>query len=386
MKILYVGHTRFPTEKAHGRQIAEVCGAMAGLGHAVTLVTPGVRTPITETPFTYYGIPQNFSWKRTESFDALHHPFIPQFLAFMIGIHSFRRTLRSFLSGNQFDLLYCRSHVVLPVLLASKIPTIIELHTLPHSGKRSFVNLCNRCARVVCLTTPMRDELVSLGVHADHIVVEGDAVRFSELRSVPPLTELKERFVSSPVIGYVGSLVARNSLEKGVGELIRAFAIMKGWGISFRGLIVGGPDSWKKRYEEDAGRLGLSGDIIIFTGHVPASSVSSFLQKCDLLVYPAPASRHPYFLRDTSPLKIFEYMAAGKPIVTADLPPIHDVLDSTTATFFRPGDPKDLAESIRRVLAEPDVSHAKAARARARVEQHTWERRMERILATVPHS
>jgi glycosyltransferase involved in cell wall biosynthesis len=99
-----------------------------------------------------------------------------------------------------------------------------------------------------------------------------------------------------------------------------------------------------------------------------------------VLVYPAPKTHHPYFLRDTSPLKIFEYMAAERPIISADLPPIRDVLDESTAYFFRPGDSADLARVIRHVMDNRAEAQQKAKAARAKVAHYTWEERMKRIL------
>jgi hypothetical protein len=60
MRIAYVTHTRFPTEKAHGGQIASVCHALSELGHTVTLFQPTVWNAITQDPYKYYGLPESF--------------------------------------------------------------------------------------------------------------------------------------------------------------------------------------------------------------------------------------------------------------------------------------------------------------------------------------
>ena len=123
--------------------------------------------------------------------------------------------------------------------------------------------------------------------------------------------------------------------------------------------------------------------VLRFEGHVESSRVSGFMCACDVLVYSAPKSDHPYFTRDTSPLKIFEYMAAGKPIVCADLPPLHDVLDDSLAYFYTPGDSRDLAHKIAEVMDHPEEAAERAARSRRKVEEYTWEKRMQRLLARV---
>jgi glycosyltransferase involved in cell wall biosynthesis len=380
MRIAYICHTRFPTEKAHGRQMAEVCSAMGVLGHEVTLLAPTVHTPIKQSASSYYGVPDNVQVKKLQTFDALHSRFVPMPLAFLFGMRSYRKTLGQYLASETFDLLYCRSHAVLPPLLASGAKVIVELHTLPRSKKRAFAWLCNRCERVICLTTPMRDELIKWGVDAAKIIVEGDAVDEKAFMDQKPLIS------DQPVIGYVGSLVARNTLEKGVAHLVEALALLKKEGVPVRGMIVGGPDDWKKKYEQRAADLSLTEADVIFTGRVAASDVPAMLKTCDVFIYPAPASKHPYFMRDTSPLKIFEYMAAGCPIISADLPTIRDVLDESTALFCKAGDGHDLARAIKETLQDPEAADRRAAAARQKVEEHTWKKRMGRILDHVVQS
>ena len=218
------------------------------------------------------------------------------------------------------------------------------------------------------------------GVDAAGVMVEGDGVRSSSVNPLPSVHVFEERFRLQPVIGYVGSLVARNTLEKGVRILIDAFAMLKQQGIPFRGLIVGGPKSWKERYERDAHHAGLSAEDIVFTGHMPAREVPSLMLSADILVYPAPATNHPYFQRDTSPLKLFEYMASMRPIITADLPPVRDILSEQSAWFFSPGDAEGLAAQIQYILLHPAEAHAKVVAAGMLIPLHTWEKRMERIL------
>jgi glycosyltransferase involved in cell wall biosynthesis len=116
---------------------------------------------------------------------------------------------------------------------------------------------------------------------------------------------------------------------------------------------------------------------------LPWEVIPSFLAACDILVYPAPKSNHPFFQRDTSPLKIFEYMAARKPIVMADLPPLRDILSEATAFLCEPGDPESLADAIERALKHPEEAQAKAERAWEIVQEHTWEKRMRRIMGKI---
>ena len=396
MRITYVTHTRFPTEKAHGFQVASVCQALARLGHTVALLTPTVGNAIEENPLAYYGMPSSaFSVVRLQNFDALSSRWVPGKLAFFVAMHSFRHALSAFLPLHHTDLFYARTPQVLPPLLATGIPVVLELHTLPRMARRAFLMRCRRCIAVICLTQTMRDVLLSWGLDAEHVFVEGDAVdliRFtlserSESNGFSPQKEkAKAQWLlpqGRPIIGYVGSLVTGDALEKGVRELIDAVALLQTQGRAVFGWIVGGPNVWREKYIREARTRGLSENDVRLEGIIPFAAAPSALCSCDVLVYTAPASGHPYFTRDTSPLKLFEYMAAGRPIVCADLPPLRDVVDESVVRFCIPGDPQSLADALAWVLDHPEEARQMAERAKERVKRYSWEARMERILVSM---
>ncbi|TSC59490.1 MAG: group 1 glycosyl transferase [Candidatus Peregrinibacteria bacterium Greene0416_62] len=381
MRIAYVTQTRFPTERAHGYQVAQVCHAVASLDHEVTLVTPTVGAVPVESAFSFYGISENFRIERLQQFDALSSPFVPGQCAFAIAMLSYRFALKKFFETCTPDLLYIRTPILLPVLLDTKIPVILELHTLPKFFKRRFVRMANRCRLVICLTKAMRDELLSWGCDPRRMLVEGDGVDHERFYNLPEARLAAQDWAlptDRTVVGYVGSLVTRDTLEKGVAELIDAVALLRKKGSPVFCWIVGGPSSWLGTYKRRAEERGLTVKDIRFQGAIPVRRVPSAIAACDVCVYPAPKSRHPYFLRDTSPLKLFEYLAARKPIVCADLPPIRDIVSDRIVHFCVPGDAESLAQAIMQAIEHP--LHHPEERADI-VHRHSWVQRMERILA-----
>jgi glycosyltransferase involved in cell wall biosynthesis len=83
----------------------------------------------------------------------------------------------------------------------------------------------------------------------------------------------------------------------------------------------------------------------------------------------------------TSPLKLFEYMAAGVPVVASDLPALREVLrDGENAVLVAPDDPGALAQGIRRVLEDKPLADRLAAQARRDAQAHTWTARAQAIL------
>ena len=385
MRITYVCHARFPTEKAYGKQIAEVCTACATLGHEVELLCPSVRNNVHESAANFYGLPEKFSVRYLHHFDPTAHWWVPGKLWFRITMFLYRRSLVSFLKKNRPNLVYVRSPYLLRPLLKTKLPVIIELHDLPRYGRGKFVEACNEARRVVCLTQPMRDELIKWGVEKVKMIVEGDGVALSRFEDLPTQDEVRKRWdlpSDLPVLGYVGSLVTRNTIEKGIPELIDALALLKEKGEKVFGWIVGGPESWIRKYQKYARSKNLTGAELRFLDRVSAADVAAALSACSAFVYPAPASDHPYFQRDTSPLKLFEYLATGKPIVCADIPPIRDAVDDKSVVFCKPGDAQSLADGISLALAEGEDETRKARRAEL-ASWYSWKNRMGRILDSI---
>jgi glycosyltransferase involved in cell wall biosynthesis len=82
-----------------------------------------------------------------------------------------------------------------------------------------------------------------------------------------------------------------------------------------------------------------------------------------------------------SPLKIFEYMAAGLPIVTSDLPVLREILEpGRDAAMTPPGDADALAVAVRALALDPQERLRLAQSAHERLASNTWDTRAARIL------
>lgn len=383
MKIAYVSHTRFPTEKAHGHQIARVCEALCHLDHTVTLLSPDVHTGVRRDHTAYYHLSQTFTHQKIPTFDALHSPWIPGRFAFLCTMRSYRKSLQQHFVDHQYDLLYARSPHLLSTLLNVGMPVVLELHTLPRRKTVRFIMQCNACTLIVCLTKAMRDELVQWGVEKHRIIVEGDAVDLDRFAKLSSNSTAKHHFhlpEDRPVVGYVGSLVTMDRLEKGVNVLIRAIRDLKKTDHNPVLFVVGGPQIWLDRYRKLAIEIGLTDDDIVFHEPVASKLVPDAIAACDVCIYPSPKTKHSYFMRDTSPLKLFEYAAAGKPIICADLPPVRDVFTKEMVRFVHPGSVSSLAGAIREFLEDSSAYKKRATYAKKVMKDHSWEKRMARIL------
>jgi glycosyltransferase involved in cell wall biosynthesis len=161
---------------------------------------------------------------------------------------------------------------------------------------------------------------------------------------------------------------------KGVDVLIHALERLR----DARALIIGGlpgePDL--DRAKALARHAGVD-DRIEFTGLVERSRVPALLARADILVLPTVATASAIY---TSPLKLFEYFAAGRPVVAADLPPVREIVrDGENGLLFTAGDSESLAASVRRLQADPRLAARMALTSSAEARQYGWDRRAERL-------
>jgi glycosyltransferase involved in cell wall biosynthesis len=125
--------------------------------------------------------------------------------------------------------------------------------------------------------------------------------------------------------------------------------------------------------------LGL-GHRLTITGLVRPAEVASRLADASYLVLPNTASSTSD--RYTSPLKLFEYLHLGRPIVASDLTAIREVLtDGQTALLVPPGDSDALAHALQRLAADPALAEALGSAARALADRYTWSARAGRLEA-----
>ena len=125
----------------------------------------------------------------------------------------------------------------------------------------------------------------------------------------------------------------------------------------------------------------LSCGNVLLTGWLGPEALRDHLAAADVLLIP-PSSRPLLEARRTLlPLKLYQYLAAGRPIVAPDLPDIREVLDGDNALLVAPDRLEDGVMALRRLLAGPDLSAKLAKAALQTAKRYTWVSRGQRLLA-----
>lgn len=115
---------------------------------------------------------------------------------------------------------------------------------------------------------------------------------------------------------------------------------------------------------------------------MPPATVPLYLRAADLLVIPNSA-KDADSARFTSPMKLYEYMASGTPILASNVPSLREALTEETALFVTPDDAAALARGVSESLAHPDEALSRARKAQEAARSHTWQERARRILEGV---
>ncbi len=251
--------------------------------------------------------------------------------------------------------------------------------TAPHYDARYATEV--RCMQeadfVLTIGNAMREDLISRGIPQEKIGVVPNAVDMAVFTPRDPDPELLEHYGlagRSGVIGYISNLGAR----EGIGTLVEAVARLRGDGRDVAGLVVGdGPEL--KHLESLAEELGVA-DAITFTGQVPHDQIADHYALIDVFVVPR---KDDFAARLVTPLKPFEAMAMGLPVVASALPGLLEIVEpGERGLSFEPENADDLARVVTSLLDAPELAARLAANGRSWVErERTWDANVERYRA-----
>ena len=269
----------------------------------------------------------------------------------------------------------------------SRVPGLLEVNAPLIEEQAEHRTLCDRGAatRVAARTFAAAHALIAVSREvarwvarfpeaADrvHVIPNGvDPSRFAP--GCGPHEEPRSRDDGTFTIGFVGTLKAWHGLP----VLLDAFSELHAEDQRTRLLVVGdGPE--RGALEDSLRRRGLQ-HAAVLTGAVGAEEIPSLLASMDVAVAPYAARPAFYF----SPLKVLEYMAAGRAVVASRIGQLEELIThGQTGLLCAPDDPRALAACVRRIRQSPVLRQDLGRAARAAVaREHTWQIVVGRSLA-----
>ncbi len=235
---------------------------------------------------------------------------------------------------------------------------------------------------VVTLSESMKQDIVERGIDPGRVHVVPNGVNpesFVPQARDESLTDelgLAGRFV----FGYVSNL---DHFREGQELLIDAALELRRRGVEATALVVG--DGKRRGLLEQHARDQEAGDAVLFTGRIPHEDVGRYYAQLDVFVIPRTNERA---ARLVTPLKPYEAMALGIPLVVSDLPALQEITgDGDRGEVFAHGDGTALADVLEGLAASPRRRAELAEEARSWVLGHrTWahnDERYARIYASV---
>lgn len=376
-RIAYIHGQPLPSRAANTFQVAKMCQALVQEGYPTELFAPAnsVASLSPQDFRRHYGLETGYpvhlfrSWLVTRGYDFI------------------LRTLW-YVKRGQFDLVFSR-HLAAAMWTAQiGIPTLYEGHVLP--GKRLGSVYFRRLARQTAfqgliVISPVlgkyyRDRFADC-LTPERLIVEPDGVDLERFTPVADRVAARQRLrlPSGFVAGYTGHLYPGRGIAL-ITELAQRLP-------ETTFILVGGEDADIAYWQGETRRKGIGN--LRFTGFVPNSQIPFYLAACDALLMPyqhwvpiigMPAgtySSHQWM----SPIKLFEYMAAQRPIIASDLPALRNFLGEDNAVLCPPDVPKAWEIALRKLQTHPERAQSRARQARQDVVHYTWRARVRRILA-----
>jgi glycosyltransferase involved in cell wall biosynthesis len=388
VKLLYLANNRIPSEKANSLQIMQMCDAFQSEGVDVRLVVPWRLQPramrSVQDPFTYYGLRNRFPIVYLPCADALEvAPRALERAAFAVQSSTFALSVAAYLATARADVYYSRDP--LSTLLVAAAPVrvrrraIYEAHSFPSSSgsRRLHLWAARRIGRIVCITQGLAEEYLSRGIPESRVLVAPDAVDLERFGSMPSREEARRQLgvpEGTVMACYTGHLYR----WKGAHALAEASELLPPGYLVY---LVGGTEEDLAAFRRYLAERGLA--RVKLAGWVPPDQVIPYLAAADVLVLPNSAA-DAISSRYTSPMKLFEYMAARRPIVASRLPSLQEILrHGENAILVTPDDPKALAAGIQQAASESRLAEQMVQQAWRDVEDHSWGLRSRRILDAI---
>lgn len=371
MRIACIAASRVPSRTANSIQVMKVCQAFLDLGHEVRLWLPGR--------------PSDMPWDRIAEQYGIRDRIPITWLREPPGLRRYGFSLRAVLAGRawQPDLFYVWPLQAAALASRLGLPSVMEIHDRPqgHLGPRlmhAFLQGAGR-RRLLPITHAMQSWLEEAYAEARSVssVVSPMAADLAPYEGLPAPDLARRKLGLTPgfTAGYTGHLYP----GRGLGLLAELAKLNPDVAFVWAGGEAHAIEGWRARLATEGVHN------VVLMGFVPQSRVPLVQAACEVLLMPYEREIAGSSGGDTamfaSPMKSFEYLAAGRAILASDLPVLREVLAEGAALLLPPDDVEAWNNALRGLRAEAGLRERLGSEARREARRHTWTERQRAALA-----
>ncbi len=373
MNLYYIVNARMPTEKAHGIQVAKMCEAFEEAGITVTLIVPR-RVTDQQSVQEYYRLRQAITVVRLPVIDW----YTGGRLGYFISSISFTISYTFFLFWKKIQRKQFILYTVDTDSYSSSALSLIgrPLFSEMHGSKSPIWPqriLFKRVTGIIAINKIIVEELRSRFPYSRaQYIVEPNGVDLAQFRFLQDKKSARLKLGISQDVQMV--LYAGRFFEwKGLEILPKAADLtpLLCW------QTVGGSRGDFERV------TGVSAPTnLLFAGSRPHEEMATWFAAADVLLVLG-TSRDTQSYRYTSPMKLFEYMAAGRPIIASKTPALQQIVNEHEVIFYQPDDAVDLARAAEYAVVPSSAQTSLITAVTERSLSSSWRARAERIIAFI---
>ena len=382
MKIALAAPSEIPARRANTVQVMKMAQALVTCGHEVRLAAPERGSRASRRR------PQ---WEELARLYGLHARFEVSWLPAFAALRGYDYGLAALLWARRWkaDLLYTRLPQAAAFASQIGMPTVLEVHDLP-AGRvggllfRSFTS-GRGARRLVAITQALAGDLArrfDLPERPGFLLAAPDGVDLQRYEPQLSVMQARQRLsqqtgLSLPeeafTAGYSGHLYAGRGIEL-ILQMAQALP-----GIQF--LLAGGEPEDVQRLKQRAAQMGLNN--LMAVGFVDNEILPLYQAACDVLLMPyqkqvagsSGGNIAPYL----SPMKLFEYLACGRPILSSDLPVLGEVLNAGNSLILPAEQSEAWVQALAALQSDPQRRSELGTQARREAARYSWEARSRLI-------
>jgi len=371
--LIYISGGNLPSKWAHSIQIAKMSQAYAHhLGDNFALTTSGDIFSFfkgMDTAFqNWYGLHQRFNLVRLPTHFRVSEEFPPDYSS-----RIYERLATSYALLKSPSILKTRSPKIALQLLEHGLPVIFEWHEIVKPENKLLARILGHqnLVGVIALSPYLKQNFIDMGAEPKKIFVAPSGVDLQSFQPDRTRAEARKKLSihQEKIILYSGHLYD----YKGIPTILELAQLLPS--CSF--LLIGGWEQDINRVRQICDKNSLTNVHLI--GHVSQEALIDYLYAADIFILPTSVRWE--LSSVTSPLKLFDYMAAKRPIVSSDLPTIETILqDGKNALIAKSDNADSFKTAILRLLENPNLAESIAEEAYRNVQKYSWNDRAQRIL------